>query len=132
MTSWFFCCIAAAPTSERSMYLARSLRRTGNAVGPDWRSEMLTTNLGRKGETVNELSNGVVEWQLASGFPHLCSPQARMPAVGPWFLGGSTFQNRRRYVERATLATRCSIRWGSPGSGEPDVLDVGVGGDEGE
>ena len=39
--------------------------------GPDWRSEMLTTNLGRKGETVNELSNGVVEWQLASGFPHL-------------------------------------------------------------
>jgi hypothetical protein len=23
--------------------------------GPDWRSEMLTTNLGRKGETVNEL-----------------------------------------------------------------------------
>ena len=27
---------------------------------------------------------------------------------------------------------RCSIRWGSPGSGEPDVLDVGVGGDERE
>jgi hypothetical protein len=41
--------------------------------GPDWRSEMLTTNLGRNGRTVNELSNGVVEWQLASVFPHLCS-----------------------------------------------------------
>jgi hypothetical protein len=39
-------------------------------VALDWRSEMLTTNLDRNRGTVNELSNGVVERQLASGVSH--------------------------------------------------------------